>query len=66
MRARCEAGDLEAVRFMINLSHARHPLPAAMHLPMGFDFDQSSGVLLCSITVPDFARLPIVKRRDVA
>jgi restriction system protein len=63
IRSRCEADDLDAVRFMMNLSHARHPLPAAMQLPVGFDFDQSSGVLLCSIEIPDFARLPIVKRR---
>ncbi len=63
IRSRCEADDLDAVRFMMNLSHARHPLPADMQLPIGFDFDQSSGVLLCSIAVPDFARLPIVKRR---
>jgi len=63
VQLRCEADDLNAVRFMMNLSHARHPLPTAMQLPISFDFDQSSGVLLCSITVPDFALLQIVKRR---
>jgi restriction system protein len=63
MRASCEADDLDAVRFMINLSHCRQPLPAAMLLPIEFNFDQSSGVLLCSISVPDFAQLQIVKRR---
>jgi restriction system protein len=65
IRAKCEANDLDAVRFMLNLSHARHPLPAALHLhsPVGFDIDQSSRVLLCSVSVPDFARLQISKRR---
>jgi restriction system protein len=63
IQQRCEANDLNAVRFMMNLSHARHPLPTDLHLPMGFDFDQSSRVLLCSITVPDFAQLQIVKSR---
>ena len=48
---------------MMDLSNFRHPLPAAVQWPIGFDFDQSSGVLLCSITVPDFAQLRIVKRR---
>jgi restriction system protein len=63
IRAKCEANDLDAVRFMLNLSHARRPLPAALHLPIGYDIDQSSRVLLCSISVPDFARLQISKRR---
>jgi len=63
IRLRCEADDFNAVRFMMNLSHARHPLPGPIQLPIRFDIDQSSRVVLCSITVPDFARLPIVKRR---
>ncbi|WP_161495372.1 restriction endonuclease [Bradyrhizobium sacchari] len=63
VRTRCEADDLDAVRFMMNLAHARNHLPAAIHRPIQFDFDQSSRVLLCSIEIPDFAKLPIVKRR---
>jgi restriction system protein len=63
IRAKCEANDLDAVRFMLNLSHARHPLPAALHSPIGFDIDQLSRVLLCSVSVPDFARLQMAKRR---
>jgi restriction system protein len=61
IRLRCEADDLSAVRFMMKLSHARHPLPADIHLPIGLDFDQSSRVLLCSISIPDFARLKFFK-----
>jgi restriction system protein len=63
VRKKCEAGDLKAVRFMLNLSHARHPLPASLHLPIQFDFDQSSSILLCTIAVPDFSRLNIQKPR---
>ena len=63
VRERCEANDLNAVRFMLNLSHARHRLPAALPSSITFDFDQPSRLLLCSIAIPDFAQLPLVKQR---
>jgi hypothetical protein len=66
VRVRCDANDLDSVAMMLKLSHARHALPASLHLPIGFDIDQSSRVLLCSISVPDFAQLEISKRRGKA
>lgn len=59
VRHKCEANDLNAVRFLLNLSNARHQAHPTLHLPIKYDFDESERVLLCTVDVPDFAKLII-------
>ncbi|HKD38991.1 MAG TPA: hypothetical protein VKB87_01780 [Myxococcaceae bacterium] len=64
LRARCAANDYEAVRLLINLSHARHDLPSVFRRFWEVDFDQTSRILLCTFELPDFGSLNISKRRN--
>ena len=61
VREKCEANDLNAVRFLLNLSNSRHQAHPILHLPTQFDFDESERVLLCTVDVPDFTKLKIQK-----
>jgi restriction system protein len=63
VQERCAANDYEAVRFLINLSHARQPLPSILRKSWKIDIDHNSRILLCTFEIPDFSSLEIVKKR---
>ena len=56
IQARCVANDYEAVRWLINLSHARHELPFVFRRFWEVDFDQALRIFLCTFELPDFIR----------
>jgi restriction system protein len=57
----CKSNDLRAIRFLMSLSHVRHPLPAPLQLSFETDLDPTARIALCTIQIPDFATLKIVK-----
>jgi restriction system protein len=63
VQERCAANDYDAVRFLINLSHARQPLPFILRKSWDIDVDKESRILLCTFEIPDFRDLNIVKKR---
>ena len=63
VQERCAANDYDAVRFLINLSHARQPLPSILRKSWKIDIDHNSRILLCTFEIPDFSYLEIVKQR---
>jgi restriction system protein len=63
VQERCAANDYDAVRFLINLSHTRQPLPSILRKAWNVDIDHRSRVLLCTFEIPDFSSLKIVKQR---
>ena len=48
---------------LFHLTHVRHPLPKPLSLAFNVDIDFPSRIGLCTIDIPDFAHLPIAKRR---
>ena len=63
VQERCAANDCDAVRFLINLSHARQPLPSILRKSWNIDIDEEPRILLCTFEIPDFSDLNIVKKR---
>jgi len=61
--ATCLQGDLSAVRDLILIAFRRHPLPTVLSLDPRIVVDRSSRIALCTIRVPDLARLPIMMHR---
>jgi hypothetical protein len=57
LRAQCIANDYEAVRMMINLSHARHDLPSVLRRFWEVQLDHTSRILLCAFELPAFSSL---------
>jgi restriction system protein len=57
----CKSNDPEAIRLLMSLSHVRHPLPTPLQLSFETDLDPTARIALCTIQVPDFATLQIVK-----
>ena len=45
------------------ISHIRHPLPEALQLSFETEIDPAARVALCTIEIPDFASLNVVKLR---
>ncbi len=56
-------GDAVALGKLMGLSLIRHPLPSPLMMGADFGFDHNARVVLCTIEVPDFARLLIVRPR---
>lgn len=63
LAAAYRAGDDRAVRYLVLTTLLRHPLPTALMAEPKFALDRTARVALCTIEVPDLARLSIVKRR---
>jgi restriction system protein len=63
VQERCTKNDYDAVRFLINLSHARQPLPSVLRKAWNVDIDNDSRILLCTFEIPDFGPLSILKKR---
>lgn len=56
-------GNERYVEFLAELALKRHHLAAGLQRPTKCRFEPNGKVLLCQIEVPDFAHLPITKRR---
>ena len=61
-----EERDPKAIRFLMQITLRRHPLPAALALESDFAIDAQSRIGLCTVEIPDMARLAIVKKRGRA
>ena len=55
--------DLNSARRLIELTHTRHLLPKALLTPLEVEFDETARVVLCTIEIPNFSSIPIVKKR---
>lgn len=64
LQRRCEANDYEAIRLLIKFCHERHDLPAVFRKAWEVDIDQTSRVALCSVEIPDFNSIAILKKSD--
>lgn len=62
----CRAGEPVAICRLLSISLIRHPLANLLTMDANFAFDTESKVVLCTIQVPDFARLAVVRRRGTA
>ena len=59
----CKQGDLAAISVLMLTTLRRHPLPGPLaHAESDFALDVESRVALCTFELPDFAKLPIVKK----
>ena len=63
LRSGCLSNDPLAIQMLFHLTHVRHPLPKPLSLAFNVDIDFPSRIGLCTIDIPDFAHLPIAKRR---
>lgn len=61
--AACKDGDRGGIRLLMLTTLIRHPLPAPLRLEAEFALDKAARVALCTIEVPDLARLPILNHR---
>ena len=64
LAAHCMEGDPAAIRLLMQTILTRHPLPEPLTLEADFALDRLSRVALCTIRVPDLAKLPIVNKRS--
>ena len=56
-------GDDHAIKQVVQINLGRHPLPKVLRYPSDFVLDREARIGLCTIEVPDFSRIPIVKQR---
>ena len=63
LRTGIAASDPEAIRRLMRLSHTRHKLPAFFAKDFDVDIDFLARVALCTVEIPDFTDLEIVKQR---
>jgi hypothetical protein len=59
----CLENDIDAIRSLMKMTHVRHPLPTPLHKSLEFDLDRSGRIALCTVEIPDFAVLGIVRKR---
>ena len=59
----CKSNDPQAIRLLMSLSHIRHWLPTPLRLSFETDLDPTARIALCTIQIPDFATLQIVKEK---
>jgi restriction system protein len=59
----CKSNDPQAIRLLMSLSHLRHWLPTPLRLSFETDLDPTARIALCTIQIPDFATLQIVKEK---
>ncbi len=57
----CKSNDPQAIRLLMSLSHVRHRLPTLLQLSFDTGLDPTARIALCTIQIPDFATLKIVK-----
>ena len=59
----CLENDIDAISSLMKMTHVRHPLPTPLHGSLKFDLDRSARIALCTVEIPDFAGLSIVRKR---
>jgi len=59
----CKADNSTAIKKLMLTTLVRHPLPELLSLEADFVLDVDSRIALCTISTPDLAKLPIVKKR---
>ena len=59
----CLENDICAIRSLMALTHLRHPLPTPLQKSFEFDLDRSARIALCTVEIPDFAGLGILRKR---
>jgi hypothetical protein len=62
-KKRCRSNEPEAIKLLMSISHVRHWLPEPLRLSFEMDVDLSGRIALCTIEIPDFNTLQIVKQR---
>jgi restriction system protein len=60
---RCRSNESEAIKLLMSISHGQHWLPEPLRLSFEADVDLSGRIALCTIEIPDFNTLQIVKQR---
>jgi hypothetical protein len=63
LQKRCRSNEPEAIKLLMSISHVRHWLPEPLRLSFEMDVDLSGRIALCTIEIPDFNTLQIVKQR---
>jgi restriction system protein len=59
----CMRGDHTVIGELVQMSHTRHPYPAALHGALTVHLDANIRLVLCELEVPDFAPVTIVRKR---
>ena len=59
----CVEHDVASIKLLISISHLRHWLPVPLRHPLEVDIDTNARIILCTIEIPDFQLLGIVKKR---
>jgi hypothetical protein len=60
----CVAHEEPSIKLLISISHLRHRLPVPLQHSFEVDIDTSARIALCTIEIPDFQSLDIVKKRS--
>ena len=63
LRNACVANDTKAIKLLMSISHLRHSLPGPLRHSFDLDIDRGARIALCTIEIPDFNSLNIVKKR---
>ena len=63
LRQGCSQGDSKAISLLMTLSHVRHPLPSPLRGNFEFVLDSAARVALCTVEIPEFAALSIVRKK---
>jgi hypothetical protein len=63
LRDACIAKDPNAIRLLMAASHVRHPLPEPIMGSFEPYIDLVSRIVLCTIEIPDFGALKILRKR---
>jgi restriction system protein len=59
----CKSSDPAAISRLMEISHIRHPLPESLRLEFKTDLDLEARLVLCTIEIPDFSSLRVLKPR---
>jgi hypothetical protein len=63
VRDACMAGEAQSISLLFSISHVMHRLPDSLQHAFEVDIDPVARVVLCTIGIPDFRSLNIVKKR---
>jgi hypothetical protein len=63
LRDACGANDLRSISRLLSITHLRHELPGPLQHSFQAEVDPVVRIVLCTIEIPDFRPLNIVKQR---
>ncbi|WP_197424356.1 restriction endonuclease [Bradyrhizobium yuanmingense] len=63
LKEACQQGSDAALRLLMSISHVRHHLHPLLMLAFDIEIDHVSRVILATVRVPDFKKLPILKQK---